>query len=100
MTFDVTEKDAKFYWEPATILGITPGLINKGETLAYNEQKSPWVFGYLVKYSMDENFTTYSTLRADLFIHQLIGCQQIIWNSESREKYIEGFNKYTILGYY
>lgn len=99
--FNISAKDVKRYnWESSAILGIKPGLIDKGVTIAYTEQESPWVFGYHVKYSMDESFTTYSTLKADLFIHQLIGCQQIVWNSESREKYIEGFDNYTILGYY
>lgn len=77
--------------------GLKRGVVNKSQMLIYSEDEYPWKKEYIITYSKDENFGTYSLLKAELFIHQIIGCQSIIWNSNiMHEKYIDGLDEYTL----
>ena len=48
-------------------------LVNKGEVLIYKEDESPWKQEYIITYSFDETFSTYSSLNAELYLHEILG---------------------------
>jgi len=56
-------------------LGIKPqrGIVTKGEVKTYAEVESPWKWKYLITYSTENDFKTYSVLNANLYVHQIIG---------------------------
>lgn len=78
------------------------GMINRGQVLVYDENNSPWKREYFITYSKEENFSTYSTLNAELYLHEAIGCNTFenedMTSGNNKEKYIEGFNEYTLMG--
>ena len=82
-------------------LGLDKKSVKRGQTITYNEAESPWMADYFITYSTDETFNTFSTVNIGLFVHEIIGCQSIFWkgDSENIEKYIDGYNKYTIAGW-
>lgn len=75
------------------------GFVHRGQTLVYSEDEFPWKREYIITYSKDENFATYSLLKTELFVHQIIGCQRLFWYDQ-REKYINGLDQYTLESYY
>lgn len=98
-----TVEDAEsfnFEYVKSSELGLRRGMVKRGEVLTYQEDESPWKREYIITYSTDESFNTYSSIKSELYIHEIIGCQSIIWNDEHHEKYIDGLNEYTIEGYH
>lgn len=47
--------------------------IHKGEVLNYNEDDSPYYIDYLITYSDNQNFTTYSVLNTRLYLKPIFG---------------------------
>ena len=76
-------------------LGLTRGIVKRGETRTFDENDLPWKRKYYITYSSEEDFKTYSTLNAELYMHEIIG-DNYMFNIEKKEKYIVGINEYTI----
>ena len=49
------------------------GLVKKGEVYTYNENNSPYKRDYIITYSDDSNFNSYSKVKFTVFLHQIIG---------------------------
>ena len=49
------------------------GLVKKGEVYTYNENNSPYKRDYIITYSDDSNFSSYSKVKFTVFLHQIIG---------------------------
>ena len=78
--------------------GIKKGDINRGQVKIFGEDELPWKKEYYLTYSTDENFQSYSTLNAKLYIHEIIGDAGDMWEDRNNYKYIDGMNDYTING--
>lgn len=87
--------------------------INRGEKYIYSEEASPFHADYTITYSKDADFTTVSTLKASIYMRELIGAYLLgcPWNlswlamkSNQSEmislirKWIPDYNDYTIIG--
>ena len=85
---------------------LNRGVVQKGKVLTYDENNSPYTREYILTYSTDEYFSTYSTVSQKWFLREIIGAGKYHWTSGNANrrinnaKYIEGLNKYTIEGYY
>lgn len=81
---------------------LKKGEIKVGETKVYDENDSPISIKYIITYSNSENFSTYSTMKVDLFIHEIIGTSktipEFILYGNKANKYIENLDSYTIYG--
>ena len=87
----LVEQAESFSWGNDDIkkeIKVTRGLKN-GEISTYSENESPWKREFFITYSTTEDFATYSTLNAKLYISEFIGCKA----NDS----IEGSNKYTLV---
>lgn len=73
--------------------------INKGEIITFNENNSPHRRKYFITYSFDCNFLNPSSLTMELFLHQLIGTQRVLFIGDKHTKYINGLDEYSIVGY-
>lgn len=90
--------------------GLKRGFANIGQTIMMEEEEIPWNMEYIISYSTDENFLTYSSLKAKMYIHEIIGmplsfaCGETItanikneYNRDFKDKdHIEGLNANTI----
>lgn len=85
-----------FSLSTATAHGLKRGLVERGEMKTYSENDSPLKIEYIVTYSTEEDFSTYSTVNADLFLHEIIGCSGQAW-AFAHER-IQDFNEYTLMG--
>ena len=47
-------------------LGLKRGIVKRGETITFSEDISPYKREYLVTYSTDEFFSSFSTLKAEI----------------------------------
>ena len=87
-------------------LGLEKGMVKKGDVLTFSNNLSPWKRDYYITYSFDENFKIYSYIKAEVFLHQLIGLSGFASDSPDgsssghHERYIEGYNEYTIEGFH
>ena len=94
-------------------IGIKKGDICVGEALTFGESDLPWTRRYLITYSFDEAFSTYSQLKAEFYIQEIIGAPSLMSPMNYRptlgglmedelkfDKYVKGFNEYTIMGYH
>ena len=81
---------------------FTHGYLETGGTKIYKEDELPESLKYVITYSNVEDFSTYSTLVAELYVHEIIGCNnlpvRISLNGYDMEKYIKGIDQYTICG--
>lgn len=75
---------------------IKRGDIKRGEVRVFAENELPWKREYIITYSTEEDFATYSTINAELYIHEMIGRSTWDYNSD---KHIAGINEYTIEGW-
>lgn len=112
--FELLNSSNIHYWNINISLGeanppkfkLYSGIVEKGKVLTYDEQDSPYSREYLLTYSTDENFKTYSTISQKWFLREIIGAGKYHWMSGNANwrinnaKYIEGLNRYTIEGYY
>jgi len=85
--------------EESSKLELKREMLKRGEVLVYKEYESPWKREYIITYSTDDTFNTYSTIKAELFLHEVIGYQQM-WLNYNIRKCIEDFNENTIAIYY
>lgn len=89
-------------------LTLPENLVKMGQTIIYSEENSPMTQSYIIAYSTNQEFTSFSTVQADLYLHEIIGTDKIykmgnIMGSGAKllsEKYIEGINEHTLEGYY
>ena len=90
------------YWEKTFDMKLKKGLLNRGEVLTYNENNSPWKREYILTYSTDEDFRTYSTIKAELYLYKIIGSSfyQVLNNACEFNKYFENIDDYMIIGIY
>lgn len=83
-------------WEKGNSnIGLKRGIINKGNVRIFKENELNWKREYIITYSTEEDFSTYSSINAELFIHEIIG--NSIWRTDP-DKHITGINEYTIQG--
>lgn len=81
-------------------------LVQMGDIISYDETNSPYTREYIITYSEDENFETFSSIKAELYLKELIGCDKLYKKNMYGErkilsdKYIEDLNPNTIEGYY
>ena len=61
-----------FNWD-ARVAGIYMGYLHEGEVRTYSEDNSPYYRSFLITYSKDEEFSTYSLLSINFYMRQLIG---------------------------
>lgn len=54
-------------------IGLKRGIITKSEMKVFEENDLPWKREYYITYSTDANFSSYSTLHAELYIQEVIG---------------------------
>ncbi len=99
------ENSERFYIEKETdskSIGLTRGVVNRGQVLTFKEGDLNWKREYFVTYSKDENFQSYSVLNARLYIHEIIGCEEYVVDPielgvhNNSEKCIDGINEYTL----
>lgn len=80
--------------------------LKKGDVIEYNENNSPYSRAYILTYSTDEDFHTYSSLKAEVYLHEIIGTDEQWKNKFNKgstclsEDNIEGVNPYMIEGSY
>ena len=83
---------------------LNRNIVKIGGKTEYNEENTPYTRKYIVTYSTDQTFSSYSSLKAELYLHQLIGCGKIrkgyFPGRYMTKDYIEGIDEYTIEGYY
>lgn len=79
-------------------LGLKRGIVKRGETITFSEDISPYKREYLVTYSTDEFFSSFSTLKAEIYLHQIFGVYA--YNFKPENKYIDGIDENTIVGRY
>ena len=95
------------------IIGIKQGDIKIGQTLTFKEEELPWDRKYVITYSTEESFRTYSSLTAEFYIQEIIGCKRLMSPMKYRptldglmedelkfDTYVHNYNKYTIIGYH
>lgn len=83
------------------------GIISKGATRAFNENELPYKREYIITYSTEETFKTYSTLKFGLFIQQILGKDLMgiysFWTMDEfikeLKKNIPDYDSYQIMGY-
>lgn len=88
-------------------LNLKKGLVGVGDVLNYDENTTPCSISYYITYSTKSDFETYSSVRFDVYLREVIGCGKYrknnIFSGCSRilsDEYIKGINEYTIEGYY
>lgn len=80
--------------------------IHKGEVLNYDENNTPYTVDYLVTYSDNQNFTTYSVLNTKLYMKQIFGTHLGGWSigigdsfEAAVKRRIQDVDKFCIIGY-
>ena len=81
--------------------GLSKGVVNVGEVKVFAENEVPWKTEYIIAYSTDEELRTYSTLKVDLYIHEVIGMflptMSVISDLDKKmPEYIDGITPNTI----
>lgn len=87
-------------------LGLSPKMLSEGNCLSFNEENTPYIISYFITYSTESDFKTYSTMKFELYLKDIIGCKKYRSKNWSTGKskilsneYIDGMDKYTIEGY-
>lgn len=89
------------------ISSIKRGFIHKGETHIFSESESPVKREYIITYSTEESFYSYSTIKFGLYVQQVYGGDFIYWGfwsggigafEKEIKKRIPDYNSFTILG--
>ena len=62
-----------FNWD-ARVAGICEGYLGDYEVRLFTEDNSPYYRSFVITYSKDEDFSTYSLLTINFYMRQLIGC--------------------------
>lgn len=94
-TKKVREKieSAEYFVAGCTLANIEQGIVNIGDVRIFSEDELNWKMEYIVTYATEEDFSTYSSVNAELFIHEVIGIK--IW-SFNADKNIRDIDEYTI----
>ena len=95
--YEVLERSEGFSWMKINIFNDDKRRIRRGEVLLFDENDINWKREFIITYSFDEYFQSYSTLNASLFVHQVFGVE-FLYDWEKMDKYIQSFNPYTICG--
>ena len=61
-----------FHWDSRSA-GIYKGFLQKFEVRTYSEDNSPYYRTYIITYSKDKDFSTYTLLPINFYMRQLIG---------------------------
>ena len=69
---EILEYPEDFQWNAAEA-GVTKNFLNKGEEIRYTEDNSPYHMSFIINYSKEEDFSTYSMVKIDFYIRQIIG---------------------------
>lgn len=100
------DKPSDEYNIASSKLGMTKGMVKYGQTALFKENDLPWKREYVITYSTKDTFDTYSSLKVQLFIYEIIGTSFIGFDNEpneydgSFEDYIEGLSPNTIVSYH
>lgn len=94
-------------------IGLHPKQLSIGEVQVFGENDLPWNRKYIITYSTNEQFTTYSTLEADFYIQEIIGVPSLksplnyrpdlgglVEEELDINTYVKDFNDHTIIGYH
>jgi len=71
------------------------GIVNYGQTKIFQEEDLPWETSIYITYSTEESFGSYSTLNAELYIHEIIGGGNW-WNDDKNLECIQDVNEHTL----
>ena len=96
-------EDFNIYNKNSSDFGSYLGIVKCGETFIADESTLPLARKYYITYSLDASFRTYSTLNADIFIHEILGSKYDNFSGSGKfidNKLIEGMTDYTIEGYH
>ena len=69
---EILEYPEDFQWSAAEA-GISKDFLRIGDQIRYTENNSPLHRSFLITYSKEKDFSTYSTVKIDFYIRQLIG---------------------------
>lgn len=73
-TFDITSDGSFSNWHCyASHFGFKKGDVKKGQILTFNENNTPYQRIYMLTYSNEENFSTYSTVNFSLYLKYVFG---------------------------
>lgn len=61
-----------FHWDAKTAK-VCEGFLSADEVRSFSEDKSPYYRSFVISYSKDEHFSTYSLLTINFYMRQLIG---------------------------
>lgn len=96
-------QDDRIYFDPLLPLN----LVKIGESIIYDEKNTPFKQKYIITYSTEEDFRTYSSLQADIYLHQVIGVDKYRKKNNLISiprlldlDCIDGIKSYTIEGFY
>ena len=70
--------------------------LHNGQVVNIDETQTPYKNSFIITYSPNKNFETYSTAKFGLYLKQLIGLGKKI--SKFNERLIDGYDRYTICG--
>lgn len=80
-------------------------MLKQGEKYIYEEDESPYHADYTITYSKDAEFTNVVTLKASVYMRELIGGKLVLILPTNQDKlfkwckkYIPNYNDYTIIG--
>lgn len=90
---------------PESNLGIKKGFVKAGETYTYNYENSPYKRSFLVTYSVNMDFSIYTTLKANLYLRTIIGTPKSYSHRTKKlekdfKETIGNFNSKTLCAYY
>ena len=64
------------------------GIVSKGEIHTFSEDNSPYKRDYIITYSKERNFVTYTKVQFSIFLHQILGYTSptVSWDLDQFEK--------------
>lgn len=69
---EIVEYPEEFLWN-TTAAGMYEGYVNFGESKTFTEEDSPFYRSFLIAYSKQEDFTTYSLAMVNFYMKEVIG---------------------------
>jgi len=97
--YEVLEPSENFWGINLKLFDDEKRKLKKGEIFVFEEDDIDWKKEYIITYSFDEYFQSFSTLNVSLFIHQVIGTDRDWWwDINKRDRYIQNFDEHTICG--
>ena len=96
VTLDEYENIVEKYDIFSATLSDTNYLLRAGDVVNIDEQQTPYKNSFIITYSPNKNFETYSTVKFGLVLRQLIGLGTKF--SRFDETLIHGYDRYTVCG--